>query len=111
MTQPSQRDPPHQLADRIAPLLNLELQRKQEYLETLDPKARLEQVFERMLEEAEIKKLEKKLKERVQGQIGRTQKEYYLKQKSLQDNGRHGQFHVSSTLNLFFYVHINDYCI
>ena len=31
-----------------------------------------------MLEEAEIKKLEKKLKERVQGQIGRTQKEYYL---------------------------------
>ena len=31
-----------------------------------------------MIEEAEIKKLEKKLKERVQGQIGRTQKEYYL---------------------------------
>ncbi|MDH5753111.1 MAG: endopeptidase La, partial [Deltaproteobacteria bacterium] len=39
---------------------------------------RLQKVFERMLEEAEIKKLEKKLKERVQGQIGRTQKEYYL---------------------------------
>ena len=69
---------PHQLADRIAPLLNLELQKKQEYLETLDPRLRLERVFERMLEEAEIKKLEKKLKERVQGQIGRTQKEYYL---------------------------------
>lgn len=69
---------PLTLADRIAPLLNLEIQKKQELLETLEPKKRLELVFERMLEEAEIKKLEKKLKERVQGQIGRTQKEYYL---------------------------------
>jgi ATP-dependent Lon protease len=66
------------LADRIAPLLNLDLQKKQELLENIEPKSRLERVFERMLEEAEIKKLEKKLKERVQGQIGRTQKEYYL---------------------------------
>ncbi len=71
-------DEPLTLADRIAPLLNLEIQKKQELLETLEPKKRLELVFERMLEEAEIKKLEKKLKERVQGQIGRTQKEYYL---------------------------------
>jgi ATP-dependent Lon protease len=31
-----------------------------------------------MLEEKEFKKVERKLKERVQGQIGRTQKEYYL---------------------------------
>jgi len=69
---------PHNLADRIAPLLNLDLAKKQELLEALDPKERLERVFERMIEEAEIKKLEKKLKERVQGQIGRTQKEYYL---------------------------------
>jgi ATP-dependent Lon protease len=66
------------LPDRIAPLLNLDLQKKQELLEIMEPKTRLEKVFERMLEEAEIKKLEKKLKERVQGQIGRTQKEYYL---------------------------------
>lgn len=71
-------DDPLHLADRIAPLLNLDLNKKQELLEILSPKERLEKVFERMLEEAEIKKLEKKLKERVQGQIGRTQKEYYL---------------------------------
>ncbi|MBI3994230.1 MAG: endopeptidase La, partial [Candidatus Lambdaproteobacteria bacterium] len=69
---------PETLADRIAPLLNLDLEKKQDLLETMDPKERLEKVFERMLEESEIKKLEKKLKERVQGQIGRTQKEYYL---------------------------------
>ncbi|MDH4121401.1 MAG: endopeptidase La [Deltaproteobacteria bacterium] len=69
---------PHRLADRIAPILNMDIGKKQEILSTLDPRLRLERVFERMIEEAEIKKLEKKLKERVQGQIGRTQKEYYL---------------------------------
>ena len=71
-------DPTHRLADRIAPLLNMDLQRKQRLLETTSPQQRLEIVYERMIEEAEFKKVEKKLKERVQGQIGRTQKEYYL---------------------------------
>ncbi|MBC8257936.1 MAG: endopeptidase La [SAR324 cluster bacterium] len=69
---------PHILADRIAPLLNMDLQKKQDLLENADPKNRLEIVYGRMLEEKEFKKVEKKLKERVQGQIGRTQKEYYL---------------------------------
>lgn len=68
----------HRLADRIAPLLNMDLQRKQKLLETTLPQQRLEMVYERMIEEAEFKKVERKLKERVQGQIGRTQKEYYL---------------------------------
>ena len=71
-------DEPHILADRIAPLLNMELRKKQDLLENADPKRRLEIVYGRMLEEKEFKKVERKLKERVQGQIGRTQKEYYL---------------------------------
>ena len=71
-------DPTHRLADRIAPLLDMDLQRKQKLLATTSPQQRLEMVYERMIEEAEFKKVEKKLKERVQGQIGRTQKEYYL---------------------------------
>ncbi len=69
---------PHLMADKIVPLLNLDLQKKQELLEIFDSKKRLQQIFKRMLEETEIKKLGKRLKERVQGQIGRTQKEYYL---------------------------------
>lgn len=69
---------PYKLADRIAPLLNMTLEKKQELLENQDPTERLQIVFERMLEESEFKKVERKLKERVQGQIGRTQKEYYL---------------------------------
>lgn len=69
---------PHLVADRIAPLLNMDLKKKQELLENNNPKKRLEIIYGQMLEEKEFKKVERKLKERVQGQIGRTQKEYYL---------------------------------
>ena len=69
---------PSELADLIIPLLNLDVESKQELLELTEPKKRLEKVYVRMLEEEETKKIELKLKERVQGQIGRTQKEYYL---------------------------------
>lgn len=90
---------PYQISDKIAPLLNFDLQQKQELLSELDPKKRLQSIFERMLEEAEIKKLEKKLKERVQGQIGRTQKEYYLNEqiKAIQKelgNGEDGKAEI-----------------
>ncbi|MBF0287457.1 MAG: endopeptidase La [SAR324 cluster bacterium] len=69
---------PHFLADRIAPLLNMGLHKKQELLEITDAQKRLEIIYERMLEENELKKVERQLKDRVQGQIGKTQKEYYL---------------------------------
>jgi len=84
---------PHFLADRIAPLLNMDLQKKQDLLENSDPKRRLEIVYGRMLEEKEFKKVERKLKERVQGQIGRTQKEYYLNEqvKAIQKELGHGE--------------------
>ena len=84
---------PHILADRIAPLLNMDLQKKQDLLENSDPKRRLEIVYGRMLEEKEFKKVERKLKESVQGQIGRTQKEYYLNEqvKAIQKELGHGE--------------------
>ncbi|GIT04079.1 MAG: Lon protease [Deltaproteobacteria bacterium] len=86
-------DEPHILADRVAPLLNMELRKKQDLLENADPKRRLEIVYGRMLEEKEFKKVERKLKERVQGQIGKTQKEYYLNEqvKAIQKELGHGE--------------------
>jgi ATP-dependent Lon protease len=69
---------PGQIADMISPLLTMDIAKQQALLETLDSKKRLELVYARMLEEEENKKIEQKLKERVQGQIGKTQKEYYL---------------------------------
>ncbi|MCP4757391.1 MAG: AAA family ATPase, partial [Proteobacteria bacterium] len=69
---------PGQIADMISPLLTMDIAKQQELLSTMDSKLRLEIVYSRMLEEEEHKKIEQKLKERVQGQIGKTQKEYYL---------------------------------
>ncbi|MCP4295417.1 MAG: endopeptidase La [Proteobacteria bacterium] len=70
--------PPGQLADLIAPFLTLEISKQQELLNISDAKLRLEIIYSRMLEEEQHKKIEQKLKDRVQGQIGKTQKEYYL---------------------------------
>ena len=67
-----------QMADLIAPLLTLDIQKQQDLLACLDSKQRLENVYSQMLAEEENTKVEKRLKERVQGQIGKTQKEYYL---------------------------------
>ncbi len=69
---------PGEIADMIIPLLSMEIEKQQELLMTMDSKYRLEKVYSRMLEEEEHKKIEQRLKERVQGQIGKTQKEYYL---------------------------------
>jgi len=69
---------PGQIADLIAALLTMDIAKQQDLLATLDSKKRLEKIYSRMLEEEEHKKIEQKLKERVQGQIGKTQKEYYL---------------------------------
>ncbi len=69
---------PGEIADMIVPLLTLDIEKQQELLTTMDSKYRLEMVYSRMLEEEEHKKIEQRLKERVQGQIGKTQKEYYL---------------------------------
>lgn len=69
---------PGEIADMIIPLLTLDIEKQQELLMTMDSKLRLEKVYSRMLEEEEHKKIEQRLKERVQGQIGKTQKEYYL---------------------------------
>ncbi|MCP4757756.1 MAG: endopeptidase La [Proteobacteria bacterium] len=69
---------PGQIADMISPLLNMDIAKQQELLSTLDSKRRLEIVYSRMLEEEEHKKIARKLKERVQDQIGKSQSEYYL---------------------------------
>lgn len=67
-----------EIADLIIPILQVDIYQKQELLETTNVKRRLEIVYTKMLEEIDRKKLEHQLKERVQGQIGRSQKEYYL---------------------------------
>ena len=69
---------PSRLADTIVAQLALKLIDKQRILETLDPKARLEQLLELMQEEIEILQVEKKIRSRVKKQMEKQQKDLYL---------------------------------
>jgi ATP-dependent Lon protease len=72
-------DDPSRLADAIVVQLSaVKLQDKQDILETTDPAARLERLFELMNAEIEILNVEKKIRSRVKKQMEKTQKEYYL---------------------------------
>jgi len=66
------------LADTIAGQLNLKIEDKQELLERLSVKSRIEKLLELMQSEIEIAEIEKKIRERVKKQMEKSQKEYYL---------------------------------
>ncbi len=73
-------DDPGRLADVIASYISLELEEDQEILETFDIYERLEVLHKILLKEIEILKVEEKIDNRIKKQIGKLQKEYYLKE-------------------------------
>ena len=66
------------VADLIAPVLDIGTEQKQQLLEALELRHRLELVRQFMRSELEINRLEDKLKKQVEDQISRSQKETYL---------------------------------
>ena len=87
---------PDKLADLVAGHLGVEVDQKQELLETFTVSERLEKVYGLMQGEMSVLRVEKKIKTRVKSQMERTQREYYLNeqmkaiQKELGD-GEEGQ--------------------
>ncbi len=71
-------DSPGRLADTIAAHLTLKLDGKQQVLEILDPKLRLEHVMKQVDSEIDILQIEKKIRGRVKTQMEKSQREYYL---------------------------------
>ncbi|MEL6532172.1 MAG: endopeptidase La, partial [Pseudomonadota bacterium] len=69
---------PAKLADLVSGHLGIEVNQKQELLETLAVSARLEKVYGLMQGEMSVMQVEKKIKTRVKSQMERTQREYYL---------------------------------
>lgn len=69
---------PGKLADTVAAQLSIKLSEKQELLEVVDPKERLEKVFSQMEGEMGMLQMERKIKNRVKRQMEKTQREYYL---------------------------------
>ncbi|MCM3179689.1 endopeptidase La [Cytobacillus horneckiae] len=71
---------PGRLADIVASHLPLKLKEKQDILETIDIKDRMNEVIEIIHNEKEVLSLEKKIGQRVKKSMERTQKEYYLRE-------------------------------
>lgn len=68
------------MADVISSHLPLKLKEKQEILETVDIKERMNRIIEILHNEKEVLNLEKKIGQRVKRSMERTQKEYYLRE-------------------------------
>jgi len=73
-----QVDDPSKLADTIAANSVINIQDRQEVLETEDPRDRLEKIIKLLAKETEILDIEHKIHSRVKTQIDKSQKEYYL---------------------------------
>ena len=66
------------LADTIAAHISLKLDEKQQVLEMIDPRDRVEHLMELMESEIDLLKVENRIRGRVKKQMEKSQREYYL---------------------------------
>ena len=69
---------PSQIANNISSNLNIQIFEKQELLEIVDLKIRLEKIHQIIEKETGVLSVEKKIRGRVKNQMEKTQREYYL---------------------------------
>ncbi len=80
LTTVSDIEEPGRFTDVIASHLSMKIQQKQELLESIDPRKRLEVLNDILGREMEIVEIERKINLRVRKQMEKTQKEYYLRE-------------------------------
>ena len=86
---------PSQLADTIVLSLNLKLRERQELLEIVDPRKRLEKLIEVLQREIEVLQVERRIKSRIRKQMERNQRENYQGEQGVgagRDPGEHDEF-------------------
>src|SRR3954471_15588382 len=71
---------PGQLADLITSNLEIQVEEKQDILETFDLKTRLRKVLQFLSRQHEVLKVREKINSQVQEEMGRNQREYVLRQ-------------------------------
>tara|TARA_S200000501_G_scaffold26283_1_gene22689 strand:+ start:893 stop:3277 length:2385 start_codon:yes stop_codon:yes gene_type:complete len=69
---------PSQIANNISSNLNIQIFEKQELLEIVDLKKKLEKIHQLIEKETSVLSVEKKIRGRVKNQMEKTQREYYL---------------------------------
>lgn len=78
---------PSWIADMISTTVNFSTEKRRNILLTLDPIKRLDLLNKYLAEEVEVLELESKISKKVQNEVDRTQREYYLREqaKAIQD--------------------------
>src|SRR5260221_3160567 len=71
---------PGQLADLITSNLDIQVDEKQDVLETFDLKSRMRKVLQFLSRQLEVLKVREKINRQVQQEMGRNQREYVLRQ-------------------------------
>jgi len=71
---------PGQLADLIASVLDLEFAERQELLEIVEPPARLQRLSVLLARELDVLELESSIQDRVQREVDRSQREFFLRE-------------------------------
>jgi ATP-dependent Lon protease len=79
------------LADLIASTLELEMKPRQELLETLDPAVRLQKINVILAKELEVLELESRIHSKVQEEMDKNQREYYLREQMKAIQGELGE--------------------
>ncbi len=73
-------DEPGWLADLIASTITLDQERRQKLLETIDPVERLRLLSIMLAKELDVLNLENRIHDRVQNEVDKSQREYYLRE-------------------------------
>ncbi len=80
MVSVSTIEQPGRFADTLASHMVLKTDQKQQIIEAITAKERLEVIYEMLLSEIEILEVEKDINDKVRSQINQLQKEYYLRE-------------------------------
>ncbi len=70
------------LSDQVSSHMSLSLEDRQELLELVDVRARLERLSEHLAREVEVQRMEREIREEVQEELSRSQREYVLREQA-----------------------------
>ena len=73
-------DNPGKIADFIASILNVDKEEQQKILETLNVRARMEQVLVFIKKEQELLRVQKKIQNEINERVEKNQREYFLRE-------------------------------
>jgi len=82
---------PGWLADLVTSTLNLDVEKRQEMLETIDPTLRLQQLSILLAQELDVLELEDRIQSKVQEEVDKTQREYFLREQMKVIQGELGE--------------------